>query len=383
MFPFNQSDHDELDFQIPSILFEENADKQDLIMGFVAPESSNLTADTVGKRPRKLVENTNNSTQKIVHKEIERKRRQEMGNLHASLRSLLPLEYIKGKRSMSDHIQESVNYIKHLEKNIKQLSIKRDKLKDMPNSSVVSGTSSSSNNSLLYNVTVNPCRGGVEILITSGFREEVFPLSRVLQILLQEGLEVVSYVSTEVNDRLLHTIRSEVSDPTCIDQSVLQQKLTDMIRSELNLNITPDISALANQKEESILIFSCQSPPTDQHQKQVTEQRQPILTKEFSPPTNSYKHQPKPDYRNEFRNEPVSLHSNDCCAPHTQQPPQPHPTSHDTYVKMIYVKMILSLVRKLKRTLLMEKSIIVEPQDPNQVGTKKPTKSSASTNSKL
>ncbi|GMP70030.1 hypothetical protein CsSME_00029064 [Camellia sinensis var. sinensis] len=235
MFPFNQSDHDELDFQIPSILFEENADKQDLIMGFVAPESSNLTADTVGKRPRKLVENTNNSTQKIVHKEIERKRRQEMGNLHASLRSLLPLEYIKGKRSMSDHIQESVNYIKHLEKNIKQLSIKRDKLKDMPNSSVVSGTSSSSNNSLLYNVTVNPCRGGVEILITSGFREEVFPLSRVLQILLQEGLEVVSYVSTEVNDRLLHTIRSEVSDPTCIDQSVLQQKLTDMIRSELNL----------------------------------------------------------------------------------------------------------------------------------------------------
>ncbi|CAL5343911.1 unnamed protein product [Camellia sinensis] len=234
MFPFNQSDHDELVFQIPSILFEENADKQDPIMGFVAPESSNLTADTVGKRPQKLVENTNNSTQKIVHKEIERKRRQEMGNLHASLRSLLPLEYIKGKRSMSDHIQESVNYIKHLEKNIKQLSIKRDKLKDMPNSSVVYGTSSSSNNSLLYNVTVNPCRGGVEILITGGFREEVFPLSRVLQILLQEGLEVVSYVSTEVNDRLLHTIRSEVSDPTCIDQSVLQQKLTDMIRSELN-----------------------------------------------------------------------------------------------------------------------------------------------------
>ncbi|KAI8540322.1 hypothetical protein RHMOL_Rhmol09G0253800 [Rhododendron molle] len=228
MFPIKESD-------------DESAVFEDLIMDDDASqlERSNTysTNYRVGKRQQKLAaipeENdevvASDNKQRAVHKEIERKRRQEMGYLNASLRSLLPLEYIKGRRSISDHIHESVNYIKHLENKIKGLRIKRDNLQMLSNSSVLSASSSSSSNLLPISITVSPCRGGVEILINSGLREEGFPFSKVLEILLEEGLDVVSYFSAQVNDRFLHTIKSEVSDATCVDLSAVQQKLNDMI----------------------------------------------------------------------------------------------------------------------------------------------------------
>lgn len=101
MFPIKESD-------------EESAVFEDLIMDDDASqlERSNTysTNYRVGKRQQKLAaipeENdevvASDNKQRVVHKEIERKeierkRRQEMGYLNASLRSLLPLEYIKVK----------------------------------------------------------------------------------------------------------------------------------------------------------------------------------------------------------------------------------------------------------------------------------------------
>lgn len=105
---------------------------------------------------------------------------------------------LQGKRSASDQMNEAVNYISHLKNNIKELEIKRNNLKKL------SGRSS---------VTVNRCQGGVEVLINScGFGVEGrLPLSKVFAVLTERGLNVVSYVSSEVlNGRLFHTIRSEV-----------------------------------------------------------------------------------------------------------------------------------------------------------------------------
>lgn len=188
--------------------------------------------------------NHDHKLKRIMHRDIERQRRQEMANLYASLRSLLPLEYIKGKRSISDHMHEAVNYIKYLERSIGELGIRRNKLIIKKSNTCTSsgGDSSSgsgngsvesfSSNSLT--VTVNPCPpDGLEILVGSNLKDgAIFPLSRVLKKLMNQGINVVSCISANVNERLVHKILTEVSDPKCIDNMALQQKLTNVLTAK-------------------------------------------------------------------------------------------------------------------------------------------------------
>lgn len=96
---------------------------------------------------------------------------------------------------MRDHMQEAVNYIKHLENNIKELEIKRKELEDL-------ALCSSKEDKYL---AINPSDCGVEILI-----KESISLSRVLEELVKRQLNVVSCVSTKVGERLLHRIQLEV-----------------------------------------------------------------------------------------------------------------------------------------------------------------------------
>ncbi|KAH7853885.1 hypothetical protein Vadar_007646 [Vaccinium darrowii] len=224
MFSLKQGD--ELVFQISSI-------EQDLISSHASLETTGLVrTPPAGKRKRKrkkliqdkhgscttttITSHENNGQKMMAHRDVERQRRQEMAKLYASLRTLLPLEYVKGKRSICDHMNESVNYIKQLQKNIMELSIKRDKLKNTSNS-IANNTDAnnteatgSSESCSSHRVTVSMCSGGVEILINEGVEGEGFQVSRVLEILVEDGLDVVSCVSTHINNNLLHVIKSEV-----------------------------------------------------------------------------------------------------------------------------------------------------------------------------
>lgn len=114
----------------------------------------------------------------------------------------------QGKRSISDHINEAANYIKHLEKKIKELSSARDVLKGLSNLSTTDQGQGNTSQPSCF--TIHPCCGGVEIVISSGFREESFPLSKVLELLLEEGLTVLNCTSSKVNERFLHTVQCEV-----------------------------------------------------------------------------------------------------------------------------------------------------------------------------
>ncbi|XP_058751657.1 transcription factor bHLH118-like [Vicia villosa] len=153
---------------------------------------------------------------KMIHKEIEKQRRQEMTTLHASLRSLLPLEFIKGKRSISDQMNEGVNYINHLKKDIKQLSEKRDELKKYYNLQSLKSHASCS-----FSINKNNTTVGIEIST-----EEGVPLSKLLEQLLKEGLDVVSCFSIQVNGRLLHSAQCEVIDSMSLDLSELRRKFS-------------------------------------------------------------------------------------------------------------------------------------------------------------
>ncbi|XP_042509736.1 transcription factor bHLH120-like [Macadamia integrifolia] len=225
---------DELFFQqVSSSSGQQHTDPQQYTLPFAPLQDCTdhlpLKLDIPRGGRRSMVPNSCDNEKKTVHRDGERQRRQEMAGLYASLRSQLPIEYIKGKRSISDHMNEATNYIKDLGKRIEELSDKRDRLRKMPNSGppdIVSRNCTPTDA-----VTVQPYWGGVEVVISSGLRNEDFPLSRVLTVLVDLGFTIVSCVSTTVNEKSLHTILSEVSDVRSMDLSELQQKLTDFIAS--------------------------------------------------------------------------------------------------------------------------------------------------------
>ncbi|KAE8664000.1 bHLH126 protein [Hibiscus syriacus] len=168
---------------------------------------------------------------KSMHRDVERQRRQEMATLYASLRTLLPLEYIKGKRAVSDHMNGAVIYIKDLQKRIRELSSKRDELKKLSDSSGCD-QGISSNDGLTSSAVVRQSLDGVEVVISTCVGARALTLSKVLKLLAEKGLDVVSCVSTRIDGGLIiHTIQSEVTDLALVDIPSLQQKLSEEISS--------------------------------------------------------------------------------------------------------------------------------------------------------
>ena len=103
MFPLHQGN--ELLFQIPYTPSKQHTFQQDMIRDHALLEADNLSSHK-GKSPaRKLfardnkdeIMNDGKRMKQIMHRDIERQRRQDMSTLYTSLRSLLPLEYIKVK----------------------------------------------------------------------------------------------------------------------------------------------------------------------------------------------------------------------------------------------------------------------------------------------
>uniref|UniRef100_A0A6N2KDX9 BHLH domain-containing protein n=1 Tax=Salix viminalis TaxID=40686 RepID=A0A6N2KDX9_SALVM len=236
MFPLHQGD--ELCFNTSSNPHQQHSIPQDLILAqYAALHGSDTATKMENGRRRNLISMDNNNEvardQKMMHRNIERQRREEMTTLYASF-ELYSLLIFKG---FVWDFRES-----YLQKKIKELSAKRDGLKKLSNLSFDAPPSESSNKySPISSVTLHPYPGGVEI----GARSS---LSRVLQVLLEDGISVVNCVSTKVNERLFHTVQTEVQsiavnyqvdDPASLNLSELRQKLTLLVVSS-----TSDLSML-------------------------------------------------------------------------------------------------------------------------------------------
>lgn len=102
-----------------------------------------------------------------------------------------------------------MNYIEHLQKKVRKMEDNRDKLKKALSSSDVEHPKSGCSSSAAI-ITVRLCLDGMEILTDCSDTNEGFYISRVLEVLLREGLSIVSCSCNKVNGRLLHTIRTEV-----------------------------------------------------------------------------------------------------------------------------------------------------------------------------
>lgn len=116
-------------------------------------------------------------------------------------------------------MNETVNYITQMKRKIQELNAKKEKLRRLYEYDSSAQEFGLENETLghdlansVTNIMVGPTfLGGVEVVISSSCSEdEGLPLSRVLKLLLAEGLCVVECSSTRVNERVFHTIQCEV-----------------------------------------------------------------------------------------------------------------------------------------------------------------------------
>nr|AKN09627.1 basic helix-loop-helix transcription factor [Salvia miltiorrhiza] len=200
----------------PSIFLE----LEDLLADCPIPDGNQNTVKKSSASSQ--VEENNQDSKKTAHRFTERQRRQEMSALYASLRSLLPLQYVKGKRAVSDHMHQAVNYVNDMKKNIEQLQKRRDKLRNI---------TTSADPTTPRCVKINLFKDGMEILITHSLSNKSFPLSKVLAYLLDRQLNVVHCVSTTTApSTFLQTIHIELNDSSSVNLPELQERLDNLIR---------------------------------------------------------------------------------------------------------------------------------------------------------
>lgn len=217
MFPLQQISSTELGFDLGYQIQDDHASMENNLINSCVSSNDSKRTDLGFRRQRQQKEC---SMRKVVlHREVERKRRQQMSKLH---------HQIKGNRSVCDETEEAESHIKKMEKNNEELKKGRDKLKSWFEYSSSSSSSSNVDEISSNSVTVNKIgTDGMEILI----KTEDLELSRVLAELqnIDDELDVVTIVSTRINGRFLHKIQVQARDMKNLGVLMLQDRLIKAI----------------------------------------------------------------------------------------------------------------------------------------------------------
>ncbi|TKY48875.1 Transcription factor bHLH36 [Spatholobus suberectus] len=150
------------------------------------------------------------SSTKVERKIVEKNRRNQMKNLYSELKSLLPTQNPKEAISVSDQIDEAINYIKSLETKVKMAQEKKERLIERKRTrSGCSGASEAQGSLKLPKIEIHETGTSLEVILTCGVDNQLI-LCQIIRILHEENVEVVAANSSMVGDSVLHVVHGEV-----------------------------------------------------------------------------------------------------------------------------------------------------------------------------
>lgn len=166
-----------------------------------------------------------------------------MKTLFSKLRALLPEENLRGKRAESDQVLGAINYIRHLQQKIEDLSRKRDKMKtgldrkeEFPFVDIQSSSKQKfcrkhlrfeGSDGKIPSMKINFSHFSVEVSVNAFEYQVVY--SDLLMALEECGLEVVNATSSVINNAVFHTIYSKVTDIDYFNMDDLSETLRHLI----------------------------------------------------------------------------------------------------------------------------------------------------------
>ncbi|PIA40505.1 hypothetical protein AQUCO_02500308v1 [Aquilegia coerulea] len=180
------------------------------------------------------MEKKNNSdSSKVDRKTVERNRRIRMKALCSKLASFIPKHHISHKDTLSqqDRLEHAAAYINDLQQRIESLKRKKEFLL---------GNNGSSND---HHAHINPMWDGIrlpllelrdmestlEVILISSIHKN-FMFYQVINILEEEGADVVNAGFSTVGDKVFHTIHSQVtSSRVGVETARLFQRLKELV----------------------------------------------------------------------------------------------------------------------------------------------------------
>ncbi|KAL3617134.1 hypothetical protein CASFOL_039528 [Castilleja foliolosa] len=142
-----------------------------------------------------------NST-RADRKTIEKNRRNQMKVLYSKLNSLVPHQSSRGVVSIPDQLEGATNYIKELQFNLEKMKQKKERLVEI--------SANLSTNTNLPSIDVRVMGSALEVVLISGQNCQ-FMLSEIIQMLHEEGADVVNASFYVLDSSFFHTIHCKIN----------------------------------------------------------------------------------------------------------------------------------------------------------------------------
>ncbi|XP_023542777.1 uncharacterized protein LOC111802586 [Cucurbita pepo subsp. pepo] len=167
------------------------------------------------------------SSAKIDRKLIERNRRAEMKALFSRLHSLVPNQSsTEAETTLLDQLENATNYIKQLKENVEKLKEKKEKLMKLGEESA---RRSEIKARLLVQVEAHQVGSSLEFLLTTG-SEYHLVLKQILQLLQENGTQIVYINHSTVKDRVFHKIIAEMVGEGTTSESTEGERICETVK---------------------------------------------------------------------------------------------------------------------------------------------------------